>query len=754
MRPVSHPSALFAAAAGAVLLAGPAYAQAPAGSGEPTAVEEVIVTAQKREERLQDVPLAITALSSEAIERSGALSLRDIVALAPSVTFSQSQGPVQSNIAIRGVGSSGGVAGLEPSVGVYVDGVYLDRTSIAVADFNDIERIEVLRGPQGTLFGKNTPAGTISFITKRPSFERGGDVSLTAGNYGARYASGAFTGPLSDELAVRVSAFWRERDGFLRNEFDGSDVNDLKAYGVRARALWRPSDSLEILASYENHRTRQNCCAPEFSPLGATQRAVASALGKPFPVQVDPEDLDVFFDGGFSYKHVINAYALEANYQVAGHTLTSITSVRDYDQRSFIDADFSQLDFFRLLSGNRDHKQVSQELRIASPADQRLTYVAGLFYFQKEQKERGQGIYGADTSRIFARLGGALAQLAPLYTTIRTSQSGSDIDNHSYAAFGQASYALTDTFDVTVGLRYTYDDKSIYTFQVTTEPVPILAPPRSERASDSDGQWSGVINVRYRPDRDTTWYASVTRGYKAFGFNDSAVNTTIGQRRFFDAELSTGFEAGWKKVLPAQAANLSLVGFWTDFDDYQASSFAPGNTFLLQNAGKLTTRGFEFEGAWRPVSGLDLTGAYTYLDAEYDEFLTGPGLEGVSQVQDLSNRPLQDAPKHAFSLTAQYTFPLSVAGLNAFVRGEASYRSRYQTAQNLDPLLVQDAYALFNARAGVTADRWSLEIWGRNLSDELILYRGGTPPAVFTAGSRIRFLSDPRTYGVTLRADF
>jgi len=246
----------------------------------------------------------------------------------------------------------------------------------------------------------------------------------------------------------------------------------------------------------------------------------------------------------------------------------------------------------------------------------------------------------------------------------------------------------------------------------------------------------------------------MTRGYKSFGFNDSAVNTAIGQRRFFDAELSTGFEAGWKKVLPELAANLSLVGFWTVFDGYQASSFAPGSTFLLQNAGKLTTRGFELEGASRPLEGLDLTGAYTYLDAEYDEFLTGPGLEGVSQVQNLSNRPLQDAPKHAFSVTAQYTFPLPVAGLNGFVRGEASYRSRYNTAQNLDPLLVQDAYTLFNARAGVTAERWSVEVWGRNIGDELILYRGGTPPAVFTAGSRIRFLGDPRTYGVTLRADF
>ena len=273
-------------------------------------VEEVIVTAQKREERLKEVPLAITAVTSEDLERSGANALRDVVSLTPSVTFSQSQGPVQSNIAIRGVGSSGGVAGLEPSVGVYVDGVYLDRTSIGVSDFNDVERIEVLRGPQGTLFGKNTPAGLINFITKRPAFEFGGDAAVTVGNYNARYGSASLTGPVSDKLALRVSGFYRERDGFLENRLKNEDVNGLEAYGVRGRALWRPADDLELLFTYENHRNVQNCCAPEFAPVGAGHRAIAAAIGKPFPSVIDPEDREVFFDGNFSYKHVINAYKL------------------------------------------------------------------------------------------------------------------------------------------------------------------------------------------------------------------------------------------------------------------------------------------------------------------------------------------------------------------------------------------------------------------------------------------------------------
>jgi iron complex outermembrane receptor protein len=744
---------LLKSAAGAAMvgLSTPAYSQV--GSGELEASDgDIVVTAQKREERIQDVPLAITVLTSQSVERSGALALRDIATSVPSLYFSQAQGPVQSNVAIRGIGSSGGVAGLEPSVGIYVDGVYLDRTSIGVADFNDIERIEVLRGPQGTLFGKNTPAGLINFITKRPSYTPGGDVSATIGNYGAYGATASLTGPVVDDrMAVRVSGFYRTRDGFLRNSFSNSDVNDLEAYGVRARVLWQPTDRLELLASYEHHVSNQNCCAAEFFPLGATNERIASVLGKPFAVPLDGDDLTVNFDGGFSYRHRINAYTLEANLELGGYTLTSISSLRDYRQKSFIDGDFSQLDFFRQIFGNRDHRQFSQELRLASPADRTLSFVSGIYYLYKRQNERGGATYGADTARIFGLLGGTLAALAPTYTTIRSSLNGSDIINRSYAAFGQGMVKFSDKFDVSIGVRYTFDEKSVYSFQSTTEQVPVLAAPRDVRAADDDGKFSGVINARFRPDRDTLFYASLTRGYKSFGFNDSAINEAIGQRRFFDAETSTGGEVGLKKKL--DALQLNVTGFYTVFDGYQASSFAPGNTFLLQNAGKLTTKGVEVEAALRPAPGVQFDINYTYLDAAYDRFTSGPGLEGVSVTQDLSGKPLQDAPKHSINIVSQYDTPISNS-LKAFVRGELSFRSKVFTAQNLDPLLVQPAHALVNARIGLGDGNWGLELWGRNLTNEIILYRGGTPPSIITTGSRIRFVGDPRTYGATARLSF
>ena len=713
---------------------------------------EIIVTAQKRAERLQDVPLAISAITAETLERSGAQALRDIVTLVPSLYFSQAQGPVQSNVAIRGVGSSGGVAGLEPSVGIYVDGVYLDRTSIGVADFNDIERIEVLRGPQGTLFGKNTPAGLINFITKRPEFTLGGDASATAGNYDSYGVTASLTGPIvSDKVALRVSGFYRTHSGYLFNQTKNTDTNDLEAYGVRGRLLWNVTDKLELLATYEHHSSTQNCCAAEFSPVGATQLAISAAIGKPFPAINAPDDLLVAFDGGFSYRHKINAGTIEANLEVGDHVVTSISSLRDYKQFSFIDGDFSPVDFFRTINGDRNHRQFSQELRIASPADKTFSYVAGLFYFYKRQNERGGAVYGADTSLIFQRLGPPFSSLAPLYATIRSSASGSDIVNRSYAAFGQAKLQFSDRFDMSIGVRYTYDEKSIFTFQTTTEPVPILAAPRNERASGDDGQFSGVINARFRPDRDTLLYASLTRGYKSFGFNDSAVNTAIGQKRFFDAELSTGGEIGFRRSW--KTLQLGITGFWTVFDNYQSSSFAPGNTFLLQNAAKLTTRGVELEATVRPAKGVLFNLNYTYLDAFFNDFKTGPGQPGGPTVQDLSGKPLQDAPKHSLSLVGQYDHDFSDS-LSGFLRGEMSFRSETQTAQNLDPLLVQPAYVLLNARAGLNFGKIGLEIWGRNLGNDIILYRGGVPPAIFTAGSRIRFVGDPRTYGATLRYRF
>jgi iron complex outermembrane recepter protein len=298
-------------------------------------VEVVVVTAQKRLQIAQEVPLAVGVLDGKQIERSGATALRDVVSAIPSLYFAQTQSPVQSSVFIRGVGSNGGVAGLEPSVGIYMDGVYLDRTSMGIGDFNDIERIEVLRGPQGTLFGKNNPAGLINFITKRPKYEPGGEITATAGNYGLTQVAATATGGFADnKLAVRASIFDRQRDGYLFNSVRNERTNDVKSNGIRLKILWEPTDNVDITTTIERGVTKQNCCAAEFGPIGAGHGAIAGAIGRPFPAGSNPNDRVVAIDGSNAYEHTIDGVSIEANWRIGKHTLTSILSKRSYDQTS------------------------------------------------------------------------------------------------------------------------------------------------------------------------------------------------------------------------------------------------------------------------------------------------------------------------------------------------------------------------------------------------------------------------------------
>ena len=707
----------------------PKPAEAPEASKTTDATSEsqsIVITAQKRLQLAQDVPLAVSVVGADYLAKSGAVSLKDVVSAIPSLQFTQSQSAVQSSVTIRGVGSSGGVAGLEPSVGIYVDGIYLDRTYMGLGDFNDIERIEVLRGPQGTLFGKNTPAGVISFVTKRPSFTTSGAVEASLGNYGLKKVAATFTGPLvDDQIAVRFSIFDSNRNGFFENTWTGQSANDSRSSGVRARALLRPASDVELLFSVEHTSQRGQCCAAETGPVPGSRIASAAAAGRPFPSVMDPTDRKVSFDGAFSNQVTVDAAGVEANWSVGDHTLTALLSLRNSVQFGGIDADFSQLAFLNILAG-RDSGQTSAELRIASPANRPFNYVAGLYYLSTNVTEN------STTSGLL------------------NNKGFSQIDNRSLAAFGQATYTFSKQFDISAGLRYTRDAKSLTASQIPGWGV------ASE--SGSDGRFSGMANARYTVDKDTMVYASLTRGYKSFGFNDGQVDPALGQKRFFDAELSTSYELGIKKEWLNRTLTTNATLFNTVFDNYQASSFSPnptggGSVFLLQNAAKLTTRGVELELSARPSRGTELSLAYTYLNAKFDNFKTGPGITGVSTVQDLSGRPLANAPKHALSLVGSQRWPIAGTGLTAFAWGEVSRRSDYFTGQNLDPQFAQPGYTMVNARVGIERGAWTLEAWVRNLTDKTVLYAGNFNPLGPTM-PKLYFIGDPRTAGATLRVKF
>lgn len=762
-----------------LMLPAAASAQAPApatAQGDDTEVtlDAIVVSATKRGQTLIEAPLSVAVVDAEVIARTGATNFNELSTLIPSVVFSSAQSPIQANVGIRGVTTAGGSAALEPSVGIYIDGVFTDRTAIGIGEFNDIARVEVLRGPQATVFGNASPAGIINFVTKRPEAELGGDIRATYGNYDRRQIAASITGPIAgDRLLGRLSAYLHKRDGYINN-LVGPDSNDQDAVGVRGKLLFKATDSFEALLSVEYGHSEQNCCTPLFdyaSPALINRFATAapsfpfSGTGVPFPAN-NVDDLTVAVDGRNFYRQENVAVSLELNWDLpSGHRLTSTSAFRSVDQLEIQDIDFTAMDLLLFPRATRDNKQYSQELRLTSPAEGPFSYLLGAYYFRKDVQE-------ASGLQINASLAGLLGgNILP-----RFSPSGSDITNQNWAVFGEGTLELGDGWSVTGGLRYNFDDKHITAFAQRlrangTELSPTQTIPAAFQNRDG-GQltWKAVIKREWSDDWNS--YASYTRGYKAFGINDDAnlLRNVPGASYFFDSEVVDNFELGLKGTIRPLNTSVSLVLFHTKYDDFQAlSSFVDPNgniRFFLQNAASLTSQGVELDLTSQLSDHWTVSGSLVLLDAEFDSF---PNAEGPTGPIDLSGRPLRDAPDVSASLVVRYDRPIG-ANWRVFGQGDVFYRSKVFTDQNLDPLLVQGAHAKLNLRLGFGPQdgRWSFEVWGRNLTDQITFGRGGQPvfgavtgvlpllgvPSFPTAGSRVKFVGEPRTYGVSVGYTF
>ena len=774
VRSTSRRSILAGSSLFALCCSFPATAQdtTPAEGDEDPSV--IIVTATKQGLTITEAPISISVVDEDQIKGSGATNLSELTELLPSVVFSQSQSPTQANVGIRGVTTAGGSAALEPSVGIYIDGVFTDRTAIGVGDFNDIERVEVLRGPQSTLFGNSSPAGVINFVTKSPAFAFEGDVSATYGNFNRLQFAGSVSGPVVDDVvAVRISGFSNDRDGYLEN-LVGQDRNDQNSWGVRAKVLIEPTALGSILLTYERGEADEVCCSPVTDNVSqATLDRFAQAstpfpfrgTGVPFPGN-QLEGQVVSIDGDQRFESRTEVYQMDIELDLGPLTMTSISSYRTYFSEADVDIDFSPLDLFQFRNVTRDQTLLSQELRFASNGSGPLNYLFGGYFFEKDVVEdSGDGLI------VNPVLAGPFGNFVAA-----TSPSGSDITNRNYAVFADATYAVTDRLKITGGLRYNYDEKEISAFasRLRLNGTP-LSPTQTIPAAfqeRSGGQLTGRAVVQYDVTDNANVYASYTRGYKAFGINDDAnlLRNVPGASFFFDSEDVDNYELGFKASIPAYRAAVSLVLFNTKYSNFQSlSSFTDSNNnlrFFLQNAASLTSRGAELDFAVEPVEGLTFNGSATYLDATFDSF---PNAQGPGGPVDLTGERLRDAPEFSASLSSQYTQPIGTS-LEAFIRGDVFYRSSVFTDQNLDPLQAQDAFAKINARIGFgRADGlWQLEFWGRNLTDKITFGRAGNPlfgalngllpfagiPPFPTDDARIKFVSDPRTYGVTLRSRF
>jgi iron complex outermembrane receptor protein len=739
-------------------------------SEQARVLERVVVTSTKRDQTIQEAPLSVAVVGEDIIQDSGATNFSELVTLIPSVVFSSQQSPVQSNVGIRGVTTAGGSAALEPSVGIYVDGVFTDRTSIGIGDFNDIAAVEVLRGPQSTVFGNSSPAGVINFVTKRPEAEFGGEVSASFGNFNKRQFAGTVTGPLvEDKVLGRLSAFSNKRDGYLKNLI-GEDSNDQDSFGLRGKLLFDVTENFEAVVTLEYSKSDQNCCVPVFD--GITQAmfdrfATASpnfpfvGSGVPFPAN-QVEDLVIAVDGKNRFRQELFAGTVELNWDLGGHDLKSITAYRDVDQLEQVDIDFTGLDLLNFPNVDRTNQQFSQELRLTSPSDQQVTYLVGVYFFQKDVSERSGLVINPSLAGLLG--GNILPERSP---------SQSDITNKNYALFGEATFEVTDRFSLTGGLRYNFDDKNITASAERlrgngTPLSPIQTIPAEFQQRDG-GELTGKIVGQYEWNQNWNSYLSYTRGYKAFGINDDAnlLRNIPGASFFFDSEIVNNFEFGTKGFHEATGTTLSVVAFRTAYDDFQSlASFTDtgGNLrFFLQNAASLISQGVEIDFSSSPNDNWTFSGGLTYLDATFDSF---PNAQGPTGAIDKSGDVLFDAPKWSGSLVARYTRPIGDA-YKVYSQGDMFFRSKVFTDQDLDPLEVQDGYTKFNLRIGFGAQdgNWAIEAWGRNLTDEITFGRAGAPlygavtgllpfagAPSFPTGpdTRIKFTGEPRTYGVTL----
>jgi iron complex outermembrane receptor protein len=754
--PVAWPATLLAATACL-----PLFAQT-SNSQETVQLEEVIVTANRREQNLQDVAISVAAFTDEFFKNSGTANLKQLEQYTPSLKIAAVQDSRSTSIRIRGIGSIGTNAGIDPSVGLFIDGVYQGRAGMSIADFNDTERVEVLRGPQGTLYGKNTAAGAINIISKSPREFFEAEIETVIGNYDDLEFRGMVNLPIGDGgNALRMSGYTVDREGFDDNEYLNEDVNNADRWGTKGRTFFDLNNMGDLMLTLDYAEENSNCCAPDIidydgsgSALGLPFELLSSYTGEPLP-EVDPFDRNLHFDQPWLNEVSVGGVAAEWNLELESElTLTWLNAWRTYQNKSRFDGDFSA---FEAVSGaaNVDLDQYSSEFRVTSPEGDTWDYVAGLYFYYSNMDTQGEL--------------GMLALLGPLFGGGFLLPEGSinyDTNTHettSVATFGQINWYINEQWRLTLGGRVTFEEKERDGLQHTVPNTPFDAPPIAGPDLQSDDTRSGTdvspsTSLTYFMRDDLMFYGSISQGFKSGGFNQ--LRTAVGAPAEFDDERSRNYEVGWKGDWLDRRLQVNGTLFFVDYDDFQAQGF-DGTNITVRNAGSLQSKGLELNIIYLPGANITTGMAVGYNDAEYVDFEGGEctiaqlyavtgGSPFISPdcVQDLSGEPLDNAPEWTISTYLQYEGRL-VGELGWFGRIEYNYTDEFYMAQDLDENLLNDDAHLVNARLGIYgADRhWTITAWGRNLLDEESYVIGFDIP-VLSGYAGINM--PPRTYGITL----
>ena len=801
--------ALTAMSAAAGAHAAQAAATAPAASDD-VAVGEIIVTAQKRAENLQNVPVVVTALSAKQLQDAGVRDIKDLTVLTPGLTVTSTGSEGSTTARIRGVGTVSDNVGLEDSVGVVIDGVYRPRNGVAFNDLGELSDIEVLKGPQGTLFGKNTTAGVIQITTQRPKFQFGGEGEATFSNYNGYGGSASVTGPLiADKLAGRLYIADRQRDGYYNvSSPAGSNVhtlNDEHMFTVRGQLLWQASDTFDVNFIADYTKRNDHCCAAVPIQDGAAAGLLNFLFGPgTTPSPANPKSYTAFINRDLVEHITDEGISAEAHWKTPwlnNATLTSITAYRRWKSQGGGDTDATAADLLYVPNTDfNSFKQFSEELRYAGDAGP-LNWMVGAFFSHEELDDRASLSFGNNLDTYLGALTGGLPLLAgfagdPFPSGLGSVNTYHQVE-HSESVFTQETFKVTDALEITGGVRFTAESKTLNSLynntdggaacgyaqtqattpaQQATLSLYCLTNPAFNNLPDhqhlSENTVTGTVKAAYRFNSNIMAYASYSRGYLVGGFNLAAVTTnnnstlTPDLDTRFQPEHVNAFEIGEKATLLDKRMTVNAAVFYQSYSDFQLNAFT-GTEFIVTSIPKVISKGVELDVAYNPVHGLMLNGGVTYADTYYPNsaanraVLQAPG----SPLNLLPGQRVSLAPLWSLTGGVSYEHPL-MGEVDWKVATDAKYVTSMNTGSDLDPNKVQKGYAVVNARVGIGAHNgaWAVELWASNLFNQYytqVAFDGvfqtfskPLPNSIPALNTYYAYLGQPRTFGATFRVKY
>lgn len=735
-----------------ILNSGALYAQE--SSESDLAIERIEVTAQKRVQSIQEVPIALSAFNGDELTEAGIVTVQNIQNISPSLSISSSTSESRnSTIRIRGVGTTGNNTGLESSVGVFVDGVYLSRTGIAMNDLLDIERIEVLRGPQGTLFGKNTTSGALSITTSLPEFDYSAFVGLTYGSDNLKKIKGSVTGSLvDDQLAGRFAFTRNTSDGYIDDINTGIDYNNKNRYTMRGQLLFTPQDdiSLRIIADYG--KKDEDCCASPYLQYGPTKPLIPALGGtiaseNPFDRKVAVNDF---------YHNDTENYGIsgELKWDFEDTYLTLISSYRNDSYLTLADGDRSDMDLINSTTAS-EVEAVTTELRIQGTSGF-WNWMTGIYLFSEDISEQSDLLYGTQMGDYFSAFV-PTPGLKALVSSSYVEGGGAVLNDYSqdtkgWSIFTHNDFELSDDLTVTAGIRYNSETKKgggefisdstvLCHYPAPLSALGFLCPVPDYTSDKTYDEVTGTLKMSYKLDKNLMFYGGYSRGFKAGGIN---LDRDAGLSNFeFLPETVDSFELGFKSEFLDNRVRFNAAMYYSEFNDFQISTF-DGISYVVSNAAGATSKGAELDVTALLTEELMVEISYAYNDAQYTDDTIDPKLAG----QQLSN-----APESIATIVFSYDKELT-NDLNGFANLNARYQSGTNTGANLDPDKYQSAYTVTNARLGIRSmdDSWEVALWANNLLDEdysvLVIDAPGQK------GSLTTFLGQSATYGIDVMFRF